>query len=138
MTTKDVRGIRNNNWLNIRKSKDTWQGKIDGDDKEFETFETPQHSIRAATIILRNYQKKHNKNTVAEMISRWAPPVENKTDKYIDYVAKRVGIDKTDHVKMFNKHQACTFMLAMAEMEVGKDALPDDAYCVIMAGYQMA
>ncbi|SER29690.1 hypothetical protein SAMN05216522_1216 [Rosenbergiella nectarea] len=94
-STSGARGIRNNNPGNIRWGDD-WQGlvpKSERTDKSFCQFTAPEYGIRAMIIILRNYEKKHGLNTVRKIINRWAPPVENDTEAYINSVAKQVGVD---------------------------------------------
>ncbi|EAA6551606.1 structural protein [Salmonella enterica subsp. diarizonae] len=84
------RGIRNNNPGNIRWGDD-WKGlvpKSQRTDKDFCQFITPEYGIRAMIVILRNYQRKHDLNTINGIISRWAPTNENNTQAYIDSVAK--------------------------------------------------
>lgn len=95
VSTSGVRGIRNNNPGNIRWGDD-WQGlvpKSERTDKSFCQFTAPEYGIRAMIIILRNYEKKHGLNTARKIINRWAPPVENDTEAYINSVAKQVGVD---------------------------------------------
>lgn len=90
-STSGARGIRNNNPGNIR-----WDGlvpKSQRTDKSFCQFTAPEYGIRAMIIILRNYEKKHGLNTVRKIINRWAPPVENDTEAYVNSVAKQVGVD---------------------------------------------
>lgn len=94
-STSGARGIRNNNPGNIRWGDD-WQGlvpKSERTDKSFCQFTASEYGIRAMIIILRNYEKKHGLNTVRKIINRWAPPVENDTESYINSVAKQVGVD---------------------------------------------
>lgn len=91
------RGIRNNNPGNIRRSGDPWQGLAkDQNDAEFFTFAAPKWGIRALARVLISYQDKHGLRTVRTIISRWAPPVENKTSNYIDHVARRLGVGADD------------------------------------------
>jgi len=93
--TSGARGIRNNNPGNIRWGDD-WDGlvpKSQRTDKSFCQFTAPEYGIRAMIIILRNYEKKHGLNTVRKIINRWAPPVENDTEAYVNSVAKQVGVD---------------------------------------------
>lgn len=93
ISTSGTRGIRNNNPGNIRKSSDKWQGLASvQDDPSFFKFTEPKWGVRAMAKILENYQKKHGLNTVAGIISRWAPGHENPTDKYVEYVASSVGV----------------------------------------------
>lgn len=94
-STSGARGIRNNNPGNIRWGDD-WDGlvpKSQRTDKSFCQFTAPEYGIRAMIIILRNYQKKHGLNTVRKIINRWAPPVENDSEAYVNSVAKQVGVD---------------------------------------------
>lgn len=85
------RGIRNRNPLNIRVGNDQWQGAV-GDDGAFITFEHATMGIRAAARILKNYRDKYGLITVSDIINRWAPPVENDTQSYIESVAGKVGV----------------------------------------------
>lgn len=110
-----ARGLRNKNPLNIRKTDIKWNGKIDGEDKSFETFVSPEYGIRAGAKLLINYQDKHDLNTVEEIINRFAPPHENDTNSYAQHVADEIGvglnepIDVTDHlhtmIKTMIKHE---------------------------------
>jgi hypothetical protein len=91
------RGIRNNNPGNIRRSGDPWQGLAkDQNDDAFFQFAEPKWGIRALARVLISYQDKHGLRTVRAIISRWAPPVENKTSSYIDHVAHRLGVGADD------------------------------------------
>lgn len=91
------RGIRNRNPGNIRRSADPWQGLAkDQNDDAFFQFAEPKWGIRALARVLISYQDKHGLRTVRAIISRWAPPVENKTSSYIDHVAHRLGVGADD------------------------------------------
>jgi hypothetical protein len=85
------RGIRNNNPLNIRKNNIEWQGAV-GDDGAFVQFDDAVNGIRAAARVLKTYRDKYGLNSVAGIISRWAPPNENNTQAYIDSVSQKVGV----------------------------------------------
>lgn len=89
------RGIRNNNPGNIdRKIGTTWKGAADDQtqDSRFVVFTAPEWGIRAMARILRTYMGR-GQNTVAKIISTWAPPTENATGAYINAVARAVGLD---------------------------------------------
>lgn len=92
------RGIRNNNPLNIRKGQD-WEGETATErDPEFESFRSPEYGIRAAARIINNYRSYYGLTTVRGIISRWAPPTndkgefENDTESYIASVANALGV----------------------------------------------
>jgi hypothetical protein len=87
------RGIRNRNPGNIRRSGDRWKGLATlQSDPAFFVFETPLWGIRAMAVILRNYQRRHGLKTLAQIIGRWAPAVENDTADYVAAVSKMMGI----------------------------------------------
>ena len=83
------RGLRNNNPGNIRRSKDNWQGLApEQTDPQFFQFTAPEWGYRALIKTLQTYRKKHNLQTIAEMIGRWAPTNENNTSGYISRVCR--------------------------------------------------
>lgn len=94
MTT---RGVRNNNPGNIDRNATKWQGMKEDQsgDSRFIVFKTPQYGIRALARTLMTYQNKHGLKTIKGIINRWAPPVENDTQSYVNAVAKKVGVSPT-------------------------------------------
>ncbi|WP_261840909.1 hypothetical protein [Aliamphritea ceti] len=97
----EKRGLRNNNPGNIRHGS-PWQGMADVQkDQSFITFRSPEYGIRAMARVLGNYQKIHGLNTVRGVIGRWAPPVENDTDSYVNAVARSLNVspDQTINVQ---------------------------------------
>ena len=88
------RGIRNNNPLNIRRSKDQWKGlRAQQTDSQFCQFETLEYGWRAAFYLLtRTYYHKYRLYTIRAIISKWAPPNENLTATYIENVSRLTGI----------------------------------------------
>ena len=89
-----ARGIRNNNPLNIRRSKDKWQGmKALQTDAQFCQFETMPYGWRAAfKMLTRTYYHDYRLYTIRAIINRWAPPNENNTKRYIENVCRFTGI----------------------------------------------
>jgi hypothetical protein len=91
------RGLRNNNPGNIRHSSTEWDGMSEEQtDSEFVQFDSPVMGIRAMTRILRTYRLRYNLKTVSEIIMRWAPPNENDTPAYIDFVADQIRVGADD------------------------------------------
>lgn len=83
-----IRGIRNKNPFNIRKSmNNNWLGKIDGSDRDFETFNSMVLGLRAGLKLLFTYIDRGD-NTIEKIIQRFAPPSENSTNAYIEYVQR--------------------------------------------------
>ena len=61
-----------------------------------------EYGIRAMARMLRVYQNKYGLKTIKDIINRWAPSHENKTNDYIDFVSKETGIAK-DQILDLNK-----------------------------------
>ena len=92
-----MRGLRNNNPLNIRRSTDRWDGATTTQtDKDFVQFQSMAYGYRAAWRILNTYYKKLKERkkhfTVENIIHRWAPPTENDTKAYIRTVLSLTSI----------------------------------------------
>ena len=80
-----MRGLRNNNPLNIRRTAIRWIGaRIEQTDKSFVQFTSMAYGYRAAWKILQSYYERFCQQgkpfTVRNIISRWAPPNENDTE----------------------------------------------------------
>lgn len=134
----EPRGIRNNNPLNIRKGNN-WKGERPHQtDKAFEEFQSMEFGIRAGFIILRKYingyfglTEKHN--TIEKIIRRWAPPSENATQKYIDFVAKDMGISAHLPISFNCKKKMVDLVYAMIFVECGQRVSKD----IIASAYDL-
>lgn len=115
------RSVRNNNPLNIRISNNQWDGKINGSDSDFEKFETPVYGFRAAGKILLNYQRLHGLTTIEQMINRFAPPVENETQSYIQHIAAELGTSANNHIELTENNLA-KMLHVMSTHETGRIA----------------
>lgn len=119
-TKKQPRGIRNNNPLNIRIGN-TWLGEVPNpSDSDFEQFVSVVYGLRAAFCILRRYIRRYHRDTIAKIISAWAPSNENNTALYISQVAKRVGIDPDTIIHYEDEETMLSLVQAMAVQECGQ------------------
>lgn len=114
------RALRNNNPLNIRKSKQVWIGEVEGCDKKFVTFLNTTYGFRAAFIILRRYIDIYRLNTIRKIIERWAPPVENSTNAYIKLVSAMTKINENEIIEFSDKEKMINIVYAMAYVEAYK------------------
>lgn len=119
------RGIRNNNPLNIRKGNN-WQGeRSPQSDKEFEQFESMTMGVRAGLKILRNYITGYDghhqpMDTIEKIITRWAPPSENNTRKYIERVSALTGIHPRQTLWFNRRRDIIAIVDAMIRVECGQ------------------
>jgi hypothetical protein len=130
-----TRGIVNNNPGNIRKSDATWRGAVVGGDPTFVTFDTPADGIRAMAKVLLAYQRQHGLDTIAELIERWAPTVENDSFAYIDDVATRLGIDPDERIDLGDRAMLSALCGAIIRHENGVQPYSD---AVLAAGIDAA
>ena len=141
-----MRGIRNNNPLNIRHSADRWQGaRLEQTDKAFVQFISMPYGYRAAWKILESYWKYFNDLPkgfcVRNIITRWAPPTENDTDAYIRSVLAMSGLEGNEHFSQpsngMDYKRLELLMRAMTTMECGIPYNEVDVEAIRM-GFDMA
>lgn len=133
-TKQQPRGIRNNNPLNIRIGN-VWLGEVKHPtDKSFEQFISMEYGIRAGFVILRRYIRRYGIDTIAEIVSRWAPSSENNTKAYISAVVKRTHLNPDLTVRFEDKEVMCSIVSAMIEVECGC-SVPMEK---IKKGYELA
>lgn len=120
------RGLRNNNPGNIRLSSTRYQGEVDSSDTAFKQFKTMAHGYRAMFVLLYTYQKKYHLHTIAEMITRYAPAVENHTQAYIEAVSEWSGVPATSHITATNGDIMVPVVAAMSRVENGTVAVMSD------------
>ena len=156
----EARGIRNNNPLNIRLSKDKWQGQIApslsgnrgivaigelcdggqraGGEATFCVFESMAYGWRAAfRLLCHTYYGKYKLRTIRAIISRWAPANENNTLYYIRSVTDRIGIGPDRELGDPQTHPAQWMMLGMA-MAIVECGTANQDYLSMLKGWQLA
>ncbi|MFP3343515.1 hypothetical protein R0J87_13500 [Halomonas sp. SIMBA_159] len=121
MTTRQPRGIRNNNPGNIEYTGTQWQGLDDPPtDGRFMRFVSPAYGIRALTRVLNTYQSRHGLNTIRGIIDRWAPSFENNTSAYVNSVAAQTGIGADAPLNTFDPGTAVALAAAIIKHENGQ------------------
>lgn len=128
-----TRGLRNNNPGNIRQSAVHYVGEVKpSKDNAFKQFESMAHGYRAMFVLLDAYHRKGFR-TLRQMINRYAPPVENHTDKYLHFVAEMAGVAPDDEVDTKNHDMMIKIVSTMSRMENGVVAVPAE----VEAGWQL-
>ena len=141
-----MRGLRNNNPLNIRHSADQWDGTAETQtDKDFVQFQSMAYGYRAAWRILNIYYKKLKERkkhfTVENIIHRWAPPTENDTEAYIRSVTKLTGIGREEKLlSPFNVESYPKLSRLIAAMTTIENGIPmtEVNRDAILEGYLLA
>ena len=140
-----IRGIRNNNPLNIRHSKDQWEGmRTEQTDPAFVQFET-MYGYRAAWKTLESYWKHFHRTrqpfNVTTIIGRWAPPSENDTQNYIRTVLRLTGLGGKENLlqpsRGVDTAKLERLLTAMTTMECGTPYAQVDT-AAIREGFDLA
>ena len=128
------RGLRNNNPGNIRLTRTVWAGQIiPGTDRSFCQFQTMAYGYRAMLMTLRNYRRKHGCSTVADIIRRWAPPIENDTAAYIRSVCRTLQVPDSYVPDIDDRTVMCNLAAAISKVENGVDAVMTD----VLSGWDL-
>ena len=132
------RGIRNNNPLNIRRSKDQWKGlSKTQNDRSFCQFESLEYGWRAAFYLLtRTYYHKYRLYTIRGIISKWAPTCENDTRSYVQNVSRITGIDPDEPIGIPSEKPSrwMAVGVAMAIQENGTSSID---WFAMLRGWEM-
>lgn len=128
------RGIRNNNPLNIRIGN-KWLGEVPcPTDNQFEQFTRMEYGVRAGFRLIKRYIERYHLNTIFLIVSRWAPPSENKTCVYIAAVEKISGIPADKELRFYDNVEMVSLVDAMIVVECGQHIDID----TIRRGYELA
>ena len=119
------RGLSNCNPGNIRISKVKYLGEVTpSKDKAFKQFESMAYGYRAMFVLLHTYNKNGYK-TIRQMISRYAPPIENHTENYIRFVSERSGIFADVELDTNDPAEMIPVVSAMSQIENGVSAVSE-------------
>ncbi|MCA8887125.1 MAG: hypothetical protein KDA35_10875 [Hyphomonadaceae bacterium] len=130
-----ARGLRNNNPGNIeRNAANAWQGRMPPEhmtpaqaaEARFEVFSSPTWGIRALAVLLINYADRHGCDTVAKIITRWAPTHENDRAAYIAAVAQAVSVEPTAPIDPHTFAVLRPLVEAIITHENGKQPYPPE------------
>ena len=133
------RAIRNNNQLNIRRSKDKWKGlRVQQTDAAFCQFESLEYGWRAAFWLLtRTYYHTYRLYTIRAIVSRWAPPNENKTEAYIQAVSRLTGINPDEPLGI-PSDQPARWQLLGAAMAIQENGAEGMNFWAMLRGWELA
>lgn len=112
--------MRNRNPGNIRRSATKYLGEVaPSRDAAFKQFETMAWGYRAMFVLLDSYSRKGYR-TIRQMVSRYAPPIENHTENYIRCVSEWSGICADEPLDTQAGETMIPIVAAMSRMENGR------------------
>lgn len=111
--------IKRNNPGNIRHTALRWQGEITAPGEAFCHFISLEMGCRAMLKLLRRYISVKGLNSVRKIIAVWAPPAENNTPAYTDYVARSMDVHPDDTL-CADRDTLIALASAMTRVEQGK------------------
>ncbi len=127
MAEKTSRGLRNCNPGNIRRSETVYRGeKRPSEDGEFKQFVSMAWGYRAMFVILECYRHRYGLTTLREMLGRYAPPTENSTEMYVEFVARKAGVSPEERLDTASDKVMKAVVAAMSQMENGAEATMED------------
>jgi hypothetical protein len=103
------RGQLNNNPINLRFAHQT--EAIGVDNLDFAQFPTPEAGWRAAHAQIQLDMDR--KLTIRQFIFKFAPPKENDTNEYLEYVIFRLRVDKDMPLEYISKYALAGLMASM-------------------------
>ncbi len=121
---KTPRGLRNNNPLNIRRTRELWQGLCEVQtDCDFYQFLTMALGYRAAFVVIRTYVLRRGADTLVKVVKRWAPDADgNDSELYLAHVMALTGFDRDQKVDPCDPEIMVPIVAAMSRVENGVEA----------------
>ena len=117
-------GRRLNNPLNIRQNNQGFLGES-GDESGFVRFQNPEYGLRAADRVLNTYGRDYGIDTLEGLINRFAPPSENDSSSYLDFVSSQTGIGAQDKIDLTDARTRNIILPAMARIESRSEITPE-------------
>lgn len=116
--------LEQNNPGNIRYDGHTqWKGLANSPEHNgFCVFIDPVWGLRAMVIIISGYPAKHGVKTIQQLISTWAPAVDNNPlSNYVSYVCQQTGYDADQEVDLTDPAILDGIIPAIVKFENGPD-----------------
>jgi len=117
-------GQRINNPFNIRQANQDFLGET-GEESGFVSFESSPFGVRAADKVLTTYGRDYGINTIRGLINRFAPPSENDTRGYVNYISGQLGMDPDAEIDLSDPDLRSRILSPMAMLESRTELTPD-------------
>lgn len=114
-----VRGVTNNNPMNIKDFGIKWDGLVGKDDHGLCIFKDPVMGIRAGTIDILGDFIKDGKHTIGQLISEFAPETENPLSAYTNYLCGALGVKSDQAIDLKDITTLYNYVCAIIAFETG-------------------
>ena len=89
------------------------------------------YGVRAADKVLTTYGRDRDIDSIRGLVSRFAPPSENETQSYIDYISGQLGIDADAEIDLSDPAMRSRILAPMAKIESRTEYTPDQITAMI-------
>ena len=109
------------NYVNVKAPHDHyWRGQKGRDKHGHAVFESPEWSLRAGAIVLRNYARRHKLNTVEGIVKRFST---SNHAEYIGFLCKCLGLKPDEPFDVVRRMPE--LLPAMVKFETGASVRPE-------------
>ena len=109
------------NYCNVKAPRDDyWQGQCGRDRHGHAIFRSPEWSLRAGAIVLRNYARRHGIHTVRGIVERFST---SNHAEYIRFLCRRLGVKPDERIDVVRRMPE--LLPAMVRFETGAKVAPE-------------
>jgi len=111
------------NYVNVKTPNgraDYWKGQCGIDRHGHAIFRSPEWSLRAGAIVLRNYARRYKLNTVEGIVKRFST---NNHAEYIGFLCRKLGVKPDEPFDVVKRMPE--LLPAMVRFESGRSVAPE-------------
>jgi len=111
------------NYVNVKTPNgrpNYWKGQCGVDAHGHAIFKSPEWSLRAGAIVLRNYARRYKLNTVAGIVKRFST---SNHEEYIGFLCRRLGLKPDEPFDVVRRMPE--LLPAMVRFETGRAVAPE-------------
>ncbi len=109
------------NYVNVKAPSDHyWRGQLGRDRHGHAVFASPEWSLRAGAIVLKNYARRHKLNTIEGIVKRFST---SNHDEYIGFLCRKLGLKPDEPFDVVKRIPE--LLPAMVRFETGRAVAPE-------------
>lgn len=113
---------------NLVKSSSVWVGETERQGR-FTAFRSAHYGLRALCIVMLRYEQRYHVDTLEKFVHRFAPPSENNTNNYINFLSGELGIGRRQKISI----SVCLPSLLKAVIKYEQGSVPYTDAQLLMA-----